>query len=96
MSHLLGTTRKYAILNGMFYMLVILIDTRLPASQLTPLHSFHLTLQVVHIPHLLWEHQALQMVPTKKKPKRHKSGRLNGHSCDPLGTGDPTIHTDSI
>jgi len=29
MSHLLGTMRKYAISNGMFHMLVILVDTRL-------------------------------------------------------------------
>jgi hypothetical protein len=49
-------------------MLVILVDTRLPVSHPTPLHSFHLALQIVHITYLLCEHQSLQMVPTKKKP----------------------------
>jgi len=38
--------RKYAISNGMFHMLVILVDTRLPVSHPTPLHFFHLALQV--------------------------------------------------
>jgi len=44
MSHLLGTMRKYTISNGMFHMLVILVDIRLSLSHLTPLQSFQLAL----------------------------------------------------